>query len=123
MNIAMLLEMAADGMGDRVGVGSRSSGLTYADLLDRSRRWPRLIKEAGVERVGMVAPNSEQVPTLLFAGAVAGVPFAPLNYRLADDRLRAICARVAPAIVVADPDAAEPDPRYRRRNRHDGGRA
>src|SRR5262249_42707680 len=35
-----------------------------------------------------------------------GVPFAPLNYRLADDRLQAICARIAPAILVADPGAA-----------------
>ncbi len=106
MNIAMLLEMAADGMGDRVGVGSRASGLTYAALLDRSRRVATLIKETGVERLGMVAPNSDQVPTLLFAAAVAGVPFAPLNYRLADDRLRAICTRIAPAIVVADQAAA-----------------
>jgi acyl-CoA synthetase (AMP-forming)/AMP-acid ligase II len=107
VNIAMLLEMAAEGMGDRIGVGPRASGLTYADLLDRSRRVARLINEAGVERVGMVAPNSELVPTLLFGGAVAGVPFAPLNYRLADDRLRAICSRLAPAIVVADSGAAD----------------
>jgi fatty-acyl-CoA synthase len=106
LNIAMLLEMAADGMGDRVGVGSRASGLTYAALLDRSRRVATLIKESGVERLGMVAPNSDHVPVLLFAGAVAGVPFAPLNYRLADDRLRAICTRIAPAIVVADQAAA-----------------
>ena len=65
-----------------------------------------LAREAGVERLGLVAANSEDVPTLLFGGAVAGVPFAPLNYRLADDRLQAICARIAPAILVADPEAA-----------------
>ena len=46
------------------------------------------------------------MPTLLFGSAVAGVPFAPLNYRLADDRLQAICARIAPAILIADHDAA-----------------
>ncbi len=102
----MLLEMAADGMGDRIGVGPQTSGLTYAGLLDRSRRVATLARETGVERLGLVAANSEDVPTLLFGGAVAGVPFAPLNYRLADDRLQAICARIAPAILVADPDAA-----------------
>jgi acyl-CoA synthetase (AMP-forming)/AMP-acid ligase II len=106
VNIAMLLEMAAEGMGDRVGVGPRASGMTYQELLDRSRRVATLVNEAGVERLGMVAPNSNDVPALLFGGAVAGVPFAPLNYRLADDRLQAICARIAPAILVADADAA-----------------
>jgi fatty-acyl-CoA synthase len=106
VNISMLLEMAADGMGDRIGVGPRASGLTYVDVLDRSRRVATLVKDAGVERLGMVAANSEDVPTLLFGSAIAGVPFAPLNYRLADDRLQAICARIAPAILIAEPEAA-----------------
>jgi acyl-CoA synthetase (AMP-forming)/AMP-acid ligase II len=105
VNIAMLLEMAADGMGDRLAVGLRESALTYTQLLDRSQRVATLINESGVERLGMVGPNSEWVPTLLFGSAVAGVPFAPLNYRLADDRLRAICERITPAIAVAEPGA------------------
>jgi fatty-acyl-CoA synthase len=103
VNITMLLEMAAEGMGDRVGVGSRAGGLTYAELLERARRVATLVREAGVERLGMVAPNTDSVPVLLFGGGLAGVPFAPLNYRLADDRLRAVCSRISPAIAVADP--------------------
>ncbi len=105
MNIAMLLEMAAEGMGDRVEVGPRASGLTDTQLLDRSRRVATLVRDAGVERLGFVAPNSNDLPALLFGSAVAGVPFAPLNYRLADDRLQSICARIAPAVLVADPGA------------------
>ena len=38
MDITLLLEMAADGFGDRVAVGSRSGGLDYATLLDRAAR-------------------------------------------------------------------------------------
>ena len=32
MNLAMLLEMAADGLGTRVGIGARDDGLTFARL-------------------------------------------------------------------------------------------
>ncbi|MGI8492516.1 MAG: class I adenylate-forming enzyme family protein, partial [Acidimicrobiales bacterium] len=106
MNITMLLEMAAEGMGDRVAVGSSSGGRTYAELLERSRQVGEIVRRGGVERVGMVATNSADLPTLLYASAVAGVPFAPLNYRLADDRLQAVCKRIAPALVLAEPDAA-----------------
>ncbi len=102
MNTAMLLEMAAEGMPERVAVGSRSDGVTYGELLDRARRGAAVIAASGVERVGFVGANSEILPVLVFATAVAGVPFAPLNYRLGDDRLRAVASRISPALVVAD---------------------
>ena len=107
MNVVMLLDMACDGMGDRVAVGSRSDGLTYAALHERARRAATLVAESGAERVGMLGINSPDVPTLLFASGIAGVPFVPINYRLADERLRATVDRIAPALVVADAGAAE----------------
>src|SRR4051812_34945986 len=106
MNLTMLLEMASDGMGDRVAFGSRDDGLTYGALLEQARRVATFITEAGVERVGLLDLTSETVPVLLFASAIAGVPFAPINYRLADDRLCAIVERIAPALVVGDDTAA-----------------
>ncbi len=45
VNIAMLLEMAAEGDPDRVVVGSKSGGLTAAVLLERSRRAGRLLRQ------------------------------------------------------------------------------
>jgi acyl-CoA synthetase (AMP-forming)/AMP-acid ligase II len=102
VNIAMLLEMAAEGMGDRIAVGPRRAGVSYAELLERSRRIASLVEAAGVDRLGYVDVNSDAVPVLLFASAIAGVPFAPLNYRLADERLRSLGGRIAPAVVVAD---------------------
>ena len=36
MNLMMLLEMAAEGLGDRVAVGSLDDGLTYRQLYDRA---------------------------------------------------------------------------------------
>jgi fatty-acyl-CoA synthase len=102
MSIAMLLEMAAEGMPERVAVGSRVGGLTYAELFDRAKRVAAVVAESGVQRLGLVAGNSEWVPILLFAGSFVGAPFVPLNYRLADDRLRAVCSRIAPAIAATD---------------------
>ena len=92
--------MAADGFGDRVAFGPRQGGLTYAELgRPRRRRRPRLVRRRGVERVGLVDVNSEAVPILVFGSALAGVPFVPLNYRLADDQLRAVIGRTAPSVA------------------------
>jgi acyl-CoA synthetase (AMP-forming)/AMP-acid ligase II len=102
LNIAMLLELAAEGMAERVAVGTNDDAITYAGLLDRSRRAAALVRASAAERVGLVDVNSAAVPTLLYASAMAGVPFTAVSYRLADDRLRSVIERVAPALVVAD---------------------
>src|SRR5688500_975901 len=98
----MLLDMAADGFGDRTAIGSVGD-LTFAGLRDRSMRAARWIADRGVENVVLVDTNSATVPVLLFGSGVAGVPFAPLNYRLADAQLAALLARTAPSVaIVAD---------------------
>ncbi|ODU04547.1 MAG: AMP-dependent synthetase [Pseudonocardia sp. SCN 72-86] len=103
MNITMLSTMAADGMGDRIATGGLADGLSFSELDLRARRVGALLAAGSVERLGMVDLNSDAVPLALLGAAYAGVPFAPLNYRLADDRLRAVVERLAPAtVVVAD---------------------
>ncbi|HET6835052.1 MAG TPA: class I adenylate-forming enzyme family protein [Acidimicrobiales bacterium] len=102
MNIGMLLELAAEGMPDRIAVGTAADGISYAQLLERARRGAHVVRANGVERVGLVDMNSSAVPLLLYASALAGVPFAAVNYRLAEDRLRSVIERVAPALVVTD---------------------
>lgn len=94
--------MAADGMGERVIVGSTSRGVTCADLLDEARRLAGLVGEVGVEQLVMVDVNSDLVPTLLFGSALAGIPFTPVNYRLADERLRGLLAQTSPALAIVD---------------------
>jgi acyl-CoA synthetase (AMP-forming)/AMP-acid ligase II len=47
------------------------------------------------------------MPALLYGSGVAGVPFVPVNYRLADAPLRAVLARTAPALAVVDDDAVD----------------
>ncbi len=100
----MLLDMAVEGMADRVAVGGRDGGLTYDALRDRARRVAGLVRGLAVERVAMVDVNSELLPALLFGSALAELPFVPVNYRLADDRLRAVVQRIVPAYLVAEAD-------------------
>ncbi len=101
MNILMLLEMAADGFGERVAVGPLEGGLTYHDLRVRVGAGAAAIAEAGVERVAFVDIASEAFPLALYAAAWAGVPIAPLNYRLAPDQLADQLAQLAPVLVIA----------------------
>ena len=105
MNTGMLLERMAEAVGQRVAVGSRRGGLTYAGLLDQARRIAAVVHEAGAERVVAVAQNSPLLPALLYGSGLAGVPFVPLNYRLADESLGAVLARAAPGLAVVDDDA------------------
>ena len=107
MNLAMLLEMVADGAPDRVVVGSASSGLTASQLLERARRAGQSFLSRDIRHVGMIGLNSEAVPLALFGAALAGVPFAPINFRLPDEQLRALVARLAPGLVIVDADVVD----------------
>ena len=106
MNVAMLLEMVADGAADRVVVGSRAGGLTASGLLAAARRAAGLFAASGAEHVVMLDVNSEAVPIALLGAALAGLPFVPVNYRLADEQLASILGRVAPGLVIAGTDMA-----------------
>jgi acyl-CoA synthetase (AMP-forming)/AMP-acid ligase II len=103
----MLLEMAAEGAPDRVLVGSKQGGMSASELLSWARRAADLFASRSVRHVGMVDLNSDAVPVALFGAAIAGIPFAPVNYRLQDDQLRAVVARLTPGIVIAGPSMVE----------------
>jgi long-chain acyl-CoA synthetase len=104
VNIAMLLEMVAEGDPDRVVVGSKSGGLTAADLLERARRAGVSFAKSGAEVVGYFGLNADILPVALFGAAFAGVPFSPINYRAPDEQLKGIVSRVPGGLMIADPD-------------------
>src|SRR5882672_1981856 len=107
MHLTMLLQMAAEGMPDRVAVGPRDAGMTMRELAVRSARVGAFLSELPVERVALVDLNSEAVPITLFGAAAAGRPFVPINYRLPDDQLRALVERTAPAALIVGEGVAE----------------
>jgi len=51
--------------------------------------------------VGFLDVNSDLVPIALFGAGLAGIPFAPINFRLTDDKLQAIAERLSPGVIVA----------------------
>jgi len=102
VHLSTLLDMSAEAFGDRVAFGSTTDGLTYAELRHRAGLAAAWLRAKGVERVGLVDENSEVVPVLLYGAAIAGLPFAPVNYRLDDELLAAILARTAPSVVVVE---------------------
>ena len=96
--------MAAGGAGERIAVGSLKNGCSYDDLLGRSRAAARWIKDLGVDRVVYVGLNTDVFPILMFGAAMAGKPFSPLNYRLADGDLRRLLERTVPSVAVVEDD-------------------
>lgn len=110
MNIAMLLEMAAEGAGQRVALGPRSGGVSYSELLRLTRNAGEWLAVQPGQRTGLLDGNSTAVPLLLFGSALARKAFVPVSYRLAADQLRAVLARLGPGILVAAPDAVLPAP-------------
>jgi acyl-CoA synthetase (AMP-forming)/AMP-acid ligase II len=110
VNLALLLEMAADGLGDRVAVGSRDGGLTYGALRDAATGIARHLA-ADPRTVALVAELSPLVPAALFGAAWAGVTYAPVNYRLPDEARARLLDRLAP-VTIAEPAWLDlpPDP-------------
>ncbi|MDP3905914.1 class I adenylate-forming enzyme family protein [Novosphingobium sp.] len=102
MNIALLLEMAAEAAPYRIGLVCDGKSWTYGDLLAAARGAFELIELSGAEYVALLDESSEAAVIALFGAALAGVPYCPLNYRLADADLSALLGRIAPALVIGD---------------------
>ncbi len=102
MNIAMLLDMAADGIGDRIAFGSRTDGLTYEALRRHARAIGAHVRASEVHTVALLAESSPLVPAALFGAAWAGAAYAPINFRLPEDARRELLHRLRPADVADD---------------------
>ncbi len=102
MHLSMLLDMALAGHGDRVAFGGRADGITYEQLAARAASGAALLREADVEYLVYLAPNSTAFPIALFAAAAAGVPLVPINYRLGPDQLQPLLDAHRASIVIVE---------------------
>ncbi len=102
MNIALLLEMAAEADPDRIGLVCDGKRWTYGELLAAARGAVELIEASGASHVALLDESSEAAVIALFGAGMAGVPYCPLNYRLADTDLAGLLDRIAPALIVGD---------------------
>src|SRR5947208_610913 len=100
----MLLEMAAQAAPERVAIGPLDGGLTYGRLYELAGGAATWLRAQPAERVLYTDVSTPALPVAVFGSSWGGTPFAPLNYRLADDRLRWIVERQAPAVLLHGPD-------------------
>jgi acyl-CoA synthetase (AMP-forming)/AMP-acid ligase II len=102
MNLMMLLEMAAEGMGDRVAVVSGDDRLTYSELFEAAGRAGARLRASDADHLAILDTSSPALPVAVFAAAWAGKPFVPLNYRLTGSELENLVGQITPGQIVTD---------------------
>src|SRR5918993_5256 len=81
-------------MGDRVAVGQRRGGTTFAELRRRAQVLGARVAGESVDALSFADANGVAVPVALFAAAWAGVPYAPVNYRLPEEQRERLIDRL-----------------------------
>jgi acyl-CoA synthetase (AMP-forming)/AMP-acid ligase II len=91
MDLRVLLDMAVAFDADRVAVTSvEGEVLTTGSLASLAQQAADRFLIAGHTHVAFCGRNGSAMPISLFGSAIAGLPFVPLNYRLADSQLAQI---------------------------------
>src|SRR5437763_9892330 len=85
MNLGMLLDLAADGLGDRIAFGSKTDGLSYARIRELASAAAPGLGASGADTLALLDETGPAVPVALFAAAWAGMSYAPLNYKFQPD--------------------------------------
>ena len=102
MNVSLLLDMAADGFGDRVVVGRRNDGFSATRLREMAAQVGGELRSGGASALVYLAANGPALPVALFAAARAGISLVPLNYRLGREQLDQLLAKHPGASCIAD---------------------
>lgn len=104
MALGMLLDMAAEGWPDRRVLGSLDQGWTPVELRQAACRVGAELLERGARSVAFLDVNGPGFVLSLWAAALAGLPFCPLNYRLSAGQVRPLIEALDEPVVVAGPD-------------------
>ena len=102
MNLGLLLEMAGSTLPDRPAVVSGEVEVTFDELQRLSQRCAERLIALGADGLVYCGTNDVAFPVALFGASLAGVPFIPLNYRLASEQLQPLVEAHPGALVVAD---------------------
>ena len=101
VRLTLLLDMAADGFGDRSWPGAGPTG-SPPRAARRSHSGAALSASAAPTRLVYLDVNGPAFPVAMFAAARAGVPLVPLNYRLGSEQLDQLLASHPKALAIAD---------------------
>jgi acyl-CoA synthetase (AMP-forming)/AMP-acid ligase II len=102
--LGLLLEMAADTWPDRVVVGRAGSAMTAEEVRAASANGAALILRSGARTVAFLDVNGPGFVVALWSAARAGVPFCPLNYRMAAEQLESLLGTLDAPLVIGGPD-------------------
>jgi acyl-CoA synthetase (AMP-forming)/AMP-acid ligase II len=102
MNISLVLQMAADANPESIGLVCEGTRWSYRALQQAAHAAASRISKSGCSHVALLDESSEAAAIALFGAALAGVPYVPLNYRLADADLAALLGRITPAYIIGD---------------------
>ena len=103
-NVVGYLEESARRTPDACAVEDDAEALTYAQLLDRSRRAGSYLARAGVARQGVIIAmeKSAQMLSVMMGTLYAGAFYVPVDPHMPHTRLRQIIQRVGATLVVAE---------------------
>ncbi len=102
MNIAMLLQMAAEAGVGRCALTCDGREYSASELYAGAAGAAALIGDSGCRFVSVLDVANPATPIAFFGAAMAGVPYAPLNYRLPAAQIEALIGRLGPLYLVSD---------------------
>ena len=100
MNIALLLQMAAETCPERLALTCEGQHMTYQDLLSAGKKAAVRFAESECRYISVLDESSPAVAVALIGAAIAGIPYVPLNYRLSAAQLREQRQRIEPAFLI-----------------------
>lgn len=106
MNLMMLLEMAAGAYGDRVAFQNGDDRLSYQQLFDSAGALASVLDDGRTKHLAMLDVTTLGLPIAVFGASWAGIPFAPLNYRLTDPELDSLINQLHPGQLITDAERA-----------------
>jgi feruloyl-CoA synthase len=110
MNLTWMLERAARTFPDKEAVVSDLGSLTYADLLDATRRAAAVFRDAGIgagDRVGVMTYNTPAFVVAAFGLWRAGAALVPINHKFTAREIGYVSDHAHLALIVTDADFAE----------------
>ena len=102
MSILTLLDMICDDRPEAIAVAAGGLEISYSDLRGRACGAATMIRQSGAAHVARLGAGSVAEPVALFGAAAAGVPYAPLNFRLSAAPINALIDRLLPALLIID---------------------
>jgi acyl-CoA synthetase (AMP-forming)/AMP-acid ligase II len=101
VNLSEVLDGAATREGIALSVDQTPR--TFADIATLTRGGAHALRRTGAMHVVYLATSGPAYPMALMAAARAGLPFTPVNYRLAADQIAELLARFDDPLIVVDP--------------------